>query len=470
MTLTDLTATEVSSLLERREVSAPEVMTAALDRIEAVNGPVNAVVSLRDREDLMAAARAADAAPRKGWLHGIPIAVKDLANAAGLPTSMGSPIFRDFRPRTDDLAIGRMRDAGAIFIGKTNVPEFGLGSHSVNPVHGPCRNPWDVSRSAGGSSGGAGVALSLGMQWVCDGSDMMGSLRNPAAWNNVYGFRPSWGLVPGEPVGDVFLHPLSTLGPMARNPRDLTRLLDTMAGPDPRQPFSLPRAEPLAPDIEAEVKGRRIAWAADWGGAYAMEDGVLDTCEAALAAFDAMGCTVEKIDPPFPAEEIWDSWTTLRSFAVAAKQGVLYNNPEHRALLNFNTTWETERGLKLTAMEVQAASLKRSRWWAAAVALFKDYDALVLPVAQCWPFPVDWAWPREVGGREMDTYHRWMEVVIPASLLGLPALSVPAGFGAAGLPMGLQIIGPRGGDLGVLQLGQAWHEATDWHARRPPVG
>ena len=469
MELTRMTADDLSHRIATREVSAVEVMEAALERIEAVNPRFNAIVALRDRDALLAEARAADAEAPRGWLHGIPVAVKDLANARGLPTSMGSPLFAGTMPAADDLSIGRMRAAGAIFIGKTNVPEFGLGSHTTNPVFGPTRNPYDDSRTAGGSSGGAGAALSLGMQWVCDGSDAMGSLRNPAGWNNVYGFRPSWGLVPQEPGGDVYLHLLSTLGPMGRAPKDVAHLLDIMAGPDPRLPLALPQQPPFAARVEAPVKGRRIAWAGNWGGAYPMEPGVLETCEAALSAFADMGCEVEAVDPPFPADKLWDSWTTLRSFSVAARQEVLYADPLKRAKLKASSVWEIERGLAMSAMEVQRASAIRSDWFAQAVRVFDRYDALVLPTAQCFPFPVDWPHPTELGGQAMDTYHRWMEVVIPASLLGLPAFGVPAGFGPGGLPIGLQIVGPRGGDLEVLQLGQAWHEATGWPDKRPPL-
>ncbi|MEM8578965.1 MAG: amidase family protein, partial [Pseudomonadota bacterium] len=266
-----LSALDQSDALARGTISAAELMEATLARVSAVNGRVNAVVSLRDADDLMAEARAADAAPRSGWLHGMPLAVKDLANAAGLPTSMGSPIFAGQVAAQDDVHIARLRAAGAIVIGKTNTPEFGLGSHSFNPVHGLTRNPYDSGLSAGGSSGGAGAALATGMVAVADGSDMMGSLRNPAAWNNVYGMRPSWGLVPSEPVADSFLHQLATNGPMARSPRDLARLLDTMAGPDPRQPHGSLQAASW-PQITPGLSGARIGWLGDWGAAYAYED------------------------------------------------------------------------------------------------------------------------------------------------------------------------------------------------------
>ena len=252
--------------------TAYEKMQFALDAIERHNSRVNAVISLSDPDDLMKQAEAADQVPteQRGLLHGEPIAIKDLANAAGFETSMGSPFFKKNHVKTDDIMVARMRAAGAIIIGKTNTPEFGLGSHTFNPVHGATGNAYDATRSAGGSSGGAAVALATGMIRYADGSDMMGSLRNPGAWNNVYGFRPTYGRVPSEPMGDNFLHQLSTLGPMARTPRDLAALLDVQSGADPRQPHGARYDLTLGP-IDAPVAGRRIGWLGDWGGAFAME-------------------------------------------------------------------------------------------------------------------------------------------------------------------------------------------------------
>jgi amidase len=460
-------AVDLAAMLEAREISAAELMQATLDQIAAVNPAINAVVSLRDPDTLLAEAKAADNAPRKGWLHGIPLAVKDLADVAGIPTSMGSPAFADFVPKADCGVVARMRSAGGLFIGKTNTPEFGLGSHTFNPVHGATLNPYDATRTVGGSSGGAAAALAARMLAVTDGSDMMGSLRNPAGWCNVYGMRPSWGRIPADPVGDTFLHPLATLGPMARSPRDMAAMLEVQAGPDPRVPFGLPDARYLA-GIDADVTGRRIGYLADWGGAYAMEEGVLDLVGSAVQGFADLGCTVEAVDAPFSAAEIWDSWLTLRAFANAGRLDPLYSDPAKRKLLKPEAIWEIETGLALTPMQIQRASVIRSRWYARAAELFETYDALVLPSAQLWPFAVDLDWPKEIAGQGMDTYHRWMEVVIPVSLIGLPAVCVPAGFGAAGLPMGMQLFGRHGDDAGLLQLAQAWHRATDWPNARPP--
>lgn len=455
--LLDKSALAQAAALESRAVSAEELMQATLARIAKRNPAVNAIVSLRDEDALLAEARAVDKAPRTGWMHGLPIAVKDLANVAGLPTSMGSPIMAGQVARKDDLLVARMRAAGAVFIGKTNTPEFGLGSHTFNPVHGATGNAYDPTRSAGGSSGGAAVALACNMVAVADGSDMMGSLRNPAGWNNVYGFRPSWGRVPDEAQGDTFLHPLATNGPMARNPRDLAALLEVQSGPVAGRPFTLPK-EPYLSRIDADMRGRRVAWLGDWGGAYPMEAGVLETCEAALERFDALGVTVEAIPAPFDARKLWQSWLDLRAFANANRLGPLYGNPDWRKQLKATAIWEIETGHSLTLDAVQAASLARSEWYARAAELFDSFDALILPTAQVWPFPLEVEYPREIAGHPMDTYHRWMEVVIPASLIGLPALAVPAGFGTAGLPMGLQLIGRHGNDLALLQLAEAWHQ------------
>ncbi len=456
-----------SDALAKGTLTATDLMQATLARIDAVNGAVNAIVSLRDPDDLMAEARAADAAPRSGWLHGMPIAIKDLANAAGLPTSMGSPLFAGQVAAKDDIMVARLRAAGAIVIGKTNTPEFGLGSHTINPVHGPTHNPYAHGRSAGGSSGGAAAALACGMLSVADGSDMMGSLRNPAGWNNVYGMRPTWGLVPSEPEGDNFLHQLATNGPMARNPADLAALLDTMAGPDPRQPHGLAQA-PALPQIAGGMKGVRIGWLGNWGGALPMQQGILEISQTALQQMEGLGAQVTDQAPLFDAEAMWDSWITLRSWQVGAGLAAVYDNPAQRDHLKDTAQWEIGRGIALTGMQVHAASVVRSNWFKSAAKAFETYDILALPSAQLWPFDITWDYPREIAGVQMDTYHRWMQVVVPASLLGLPVVNVPVGFGGPDdAPAGLQLIGKRGSDAALLRVAQAWHQATDWpNARR----
>jgi amidase len=455
-----------SAALENGDLSASELMEATLARINDVNPAVNAIVSLRDPGRLMAQARAADNAPRSGWLHGIPMAIKDLANAAGLPTSMGSPLFADQVAEADDIVVARLRAAGAIIIGKTNTPEFGLGSHTFNPVHGATHNPYDLTKTAGGSSGGAAVALACGMLSVADGSDMMGSLRNPAGWNNVYGMRPTWGTVPSEPVGDMFMQQLATSGPMARTPGDLAALLDTMTGADPRLPLSTD-GKPTLAGIDTLPNSLRIGWLGDWDGAFPYEDGISDISQKALGQMGDLGHRIETLDAPFDADAIWQSWCDLRSFAVAAGLGALHAQEDKRGYLKPAALWEIERGLTMSAQTVQRASLIRSDWFRRATRLFESMDVLVLPSAQLWPFDIALTYPHEIAGRSMDTYHRWMQVVVPAGLIGLPVVNVPAGFGANGLPAGLQLIGARGSDAALLRLAQQWHGATGWPQQRP---
>jgi amidase len=467
MDLWKMSATELSRMIAARKLAPSEVMAAHLDRISAVNGAVNAVVSLRDRDALMAEARAADDAVPKGPLHGIPMAVKDLCATKGLRTTWGSPLFKDFVPASDDLLAARMRAAGAIFIGKTNTPEWGHGSHSFNAVFGATRNPYDLSRTAGGSSGGATAALAAGMVPIADGSDMMGSLRNPAAFCNVYGFRPSWGLVPADADGDTHLMTLATEGPMARNVEDIALLLSVQAGENPQAPFPRAKEDYLASLADTDLAGKRIGWLGDWGGAYGCEAGILDLCETALRQMQAMGAVVAPLPPPDAAERLWKSWTTLRAAINAGGFKPIYDDPAKRAQLKAETIWEIEQGRNLSAQALYEASVIRSRWYARAARLFDQYDLLVMPTAQVWPFPVEWRWPQAIEGRTMDTYHRWMEVVIPVSLIGLPSLNIPIGFGANGLPMGMQLIGRSGSDGAVLAAGQAWHRATDWPGQQP---
>ena len=468
LALHELSASELSRLIAACKVAPSEVMAAHLDQIAALNPALNAVISLRDRDELLAEATRADDSAPTGWLHGLPLAVKDLCATKGLRTTYGSPLFAEFIPAKDDLLAARMRAAGAIFIGKTNTPEWGHGSHSFNPVHGVTRNPYDLAVTAGGSSGGAAAALAARLVPVADGSDMMGSLRNPAAFCNVYGFRPSWGLVPGDAEGDTHLATLATEGPMARTVEDVANLLTVQAGVNPEVPFGRAGSN-FASQLATDLRGKRIAWLGDWGGAYKFEPGILDLCEAGLRVFTDQGAKVEAIAAPFPAEKLWQAWTTLRAMLNAGGMKPLYDDPAKRLQLKPETIWEIEQGRGLTAQAVYEASTIRSRYYAHMARLFSKYDAVILPTAQVWPFPVETRWPQSIDGHAMDTYHRWMEVVIPVSLIGLPALNVPVGFGASGLPMGMQIAGPVGADDKILAIGQAYHLATDWPGKRPPA-
>ncbi|TJZ76900.1 amidase [Paracoccus hibiscisoli] len=449
-------ATYQLAALRAGTVTARELMTTTLDRINDINPGINAIVALRDRDTLLDEAERAPQGP----LQGLPMAIKDLTETAGIVTSYGSPAFRDHVPAADSPMVARLRRAGAVIIGKTNTPEFGLGSHSYNPVYGVTRNPYDRTRSAGGSSGGAGAALATRMVALADGSDMMGSLRNPAGWNNVFGFRPSYGLVAGSGPGDLFLAQLSTEGPMARSIRDLELLLAIQSEHDPRHPHS---SGPYRP--EATGAKLRIGWLGNWGGAYTMEPGVLELCEAAVRVFEDLGHSVTALAPPFPAEALWEAWTLLRSWTIAGNLApLLRKSPE---LVKPELQWEIERGLAATAADIRRASAIRSDWFRCTARM--KVDILALPSAQIFAFDADWHWPQQIAGTTMDSYHRWMEIVVPASLTGLPALCVPAGFSSEGTPMGVQLIGHRGQDAAVLNLGREYEAATDWIACGPAI-
>lgn len=458
-------ALTLSRAIHAREISCREVMATYLAHIEAHNPRVNAIVSLRDADGLLLEADARDRQLARGesmgWLHGIPQAIKDISATAGHRTSMGSPLFADHVPQCDSIMVERIRRDGAIVIGRTNVPEFGLGSHTYNSVFGATRNAYDPSRCAGGSSGGAASALAMRLVPVADGSDMMGSLRNPAAFNNVYGLRPSFGRVPFGPASEVFGQQLATEGPMARTVADLARMLATQAGPDPRVPLSI-NEDPgvFAGSLDRELKGVRIGWLGDWQGYLPMESGILPLCERALGTFRDLGCEVEGLVPDFDPAQLWQCWLTLRHWGVAGLLEALYADPAKRRQLKPEARWEVEGGLALSALDVHRANTIRSAWYATLLKLFERYDFLALPTAQVFPFPVEEAWPTEIAGRPMDTYHRWMEVVVPGSLSGCPVISLPAGFGQSGLPMGIQLIGPNQADLSLLQLANGYEKAA----------
>ena len=461
MQLTDLSADALSRAIHAKEVSCREVMRATLDRIAAVNPRVNAIVNVQDERDLLRQADARDAelarGDSRGWMHGMPQAIKDAAETKGIPTTLGSPLLANHVPRHDALMVERMKAAGCIVVGKTNTPEFGLGSHTFNEVFGVTRNAFDASKSAGGSSGGAAVALATHMLAVADGSDFMGSLRNPAGWNDVYGFRPSQGRVPRWPVADVWVALLSTEGPMGLTVKDVAALLDVQAGWDARTPLAIAAKESFAAKVDDfEPRGVRIGWLGDLDGYLAMEPGVADVCGRALARIAEAGGTVEPAALGFAPERVWQTWLVWRRWSVAARIAPHLHDPANRARIKPEALWEYDQGQGLTGMDTVHACAERTAFYSAMLRLFERYDALALPTAQVWPFAAEWRWPREVAGRTMDTYHRWMEVVIYATLAGLPCIAMPAGFGANRLPMGVQLIGRPHGDLGVLQLARAF--------------
>ncbi|SAK50817.1 amidase [Caballeronia temeraria] len=473
--IVSLEAVALSRAIHARDISCVEVMDAYLAQIDRLNLKVNAIVAMQDRNALRSLAVKRDTQLSKGdslgALHGFPQAPKDILPVAGMVTTKGSPIYAGEVSKVDAIIFERMRKAGAIFIGRTNSPEFGLGGHTYNPVYGTTRNAFDQSRSAGGSSGGAAVSVALRMLPCADGTDMMGSLRTPAAFNNVFGFRSTPGCVPYAPSDDVFFQQFSVAGPIARTIPDLGFLLSVQAGFDARAPLSRRHDKPadFVNALEHDVRGTRIGWLGDLGGHLPTEAGLMDAYAAALRHFESAGCIVEAVNIDFDLDRLWSAWIDLRSLTFSGTNAPLYRDAAKRKLLKPEAVWEIERGLKLSGEDVSRAIRARSAAYQAINALFDHVDYLVMPSAQVFPFDADLDWPHAVGGRKMDSYHRWMETVVPATMASLPALSAPAGFGPDGLPAGLQIIGRTQDDLGVLQIGLAYDRASGYSSARSPL-
>ncbi|WP_043638737.1 amidase [Nonomuraea candida] len=454
-----LTASELARLIRTRQVSAVEALEACLARIEEVNPRVNAIVTLvADRA--AEAARAADAALSRGEpagpLHGVPVAHKDLVDTAGIRTTYGSPLFADHVPARDDVIVRRLRAAGAVTVGKTNTPEFGTGSHTVNEVFGATRNPYDLSKSAGGSSGGAAAALATGMVPLADGSDMGGSLRNPASFCNVVGLRPTPGRVPA-PSDLAAWYTLSVPGPMARTVEDVTLMLGAVAGFDRRSPYSI--KEVFAPEPERGVAGLRVAWSPDLGGLP------VDTRTAAVTAtapgvFERLGARVEQVELDLTGAD--DAFRTYRAWYYLLAHG-------DKSGLGPNTAWNVEQGRALTGADLARAEVARSRLYQRMADFFDTYDVLIAPVSQVPPFPVEQPHVSEINGQRLPDYLTWMRSAYWISALHSPAASVPAGFTGDGLPVGVQIVGRPFEDARVLRVARAFEEATGHGLRRPPL-
>jgi amidase len=464
--LCDLTAVELADLVRGGQLSARELLAAHLERIEAVNPVLNAIVTLVP-ERAMAWALEADEKHTRGEtlgpLHGLPIAHKDLLMTEGIRSTRGSALLANHIPQRDDLIISRLRAAGAITIGKTNVPEFGAGSQTFNSVFGATRNPWDLTKTCGGSSGGAAVALATGMVPIADGSDMGGSLRNPANFCSVVGFRPSPGRVPDVPAL-MGWSSLSVLGPMGRTVEDTALLFSAMAGPDSRSPISLdtPGARFAGP-LGRDFKGTRIAFDPDFGG-LPVDSRVADTLENGLAAFSQIGCEIDRAGIDWDgADEVFQ---TLRAWEVASATAALPDAAISR--LKDTIQWNAARGRALSADDVSRAQRLRTSLFGRLHEFMQDHEFLVVPVNQVPAFEIDLAYPEEIEGIRMETYIDWMKSAYFVTVTGHPAISVPCGFTPEGLPVGVQIVGRHHDDFGVLQLAYAYQQATRVCDQRPP--
>jgi amidase len=462
-----LKATEMADLIRRKKLSARETLDAHLKQIERVNPKVNAIVTLV-AEQAIENARKADEAQAHGValgpLHGLPIAHKDLVDTAGIRTTYGSRIFKDNVPKHDAILVERIKKAGAICLGKTNTPEFGAGSQTFNAVFGATKNPHDLTKTCGGSSGGAAVSLACGMIPIADGSDSGGSLRNPAAFCGVVGFRTAPGRVAHAASGDAW-STVAVSGPMARNVPDVALLLSVIAGPDPRCPISI--TEPgsrFTGNLERNFKGVRVAWFKDMGG-IPFDPRVLSAVNAQRKVFESLGCIVEEAEPDWSG--VLESIDTLRAWGYA--DGQSENVRLHRDLVKDTIQWEVERGAKLTGADIARAHTLRSAAWD-RMRMFQDkYEYFIAPTTQVPPFDVTQPYPTEIAGVKMSTYIEWMKVCLLISALETPSISMPCGFTPEGLPIGLQIVGRHRDEWSVLQLAHAFEQATPGARRKPSI-
>jgi amidase len=462
-----MTAGELAQRIRKRELSAREVMAAHIGQIERVNPKVNAIITFLPERGLAGAVAADEKLARGdavGPLHGLPIAYKDLVDTKGIRTTRGSPIFKNHVPTEDALIVERLQRSGAITIGKTNTPEFGAGSQTFNEVFGQTRNPYDLSKTCGGSSGGAAVALACGMLPIADGSDTGGSLRNPANFCNVVGFRTSPGRVPVYPRS-VGWYPISVQGPVARTVQDVALLLSVMAGPDPRSPIAI--AEPgikFKFALGRDFKGVRVAWSRDLGG-LPVDHRVTLTIDAQRHVFEDLGCLVEDGTPDLhDADEIFKVW---RAWFFALSFGDLLKT--HRQVIKDSVIWNTEEGLKLSGPQIGQAERKRTDLYHRIRVFMQKYEFLICPVNQVPPFDIETRSIAEIEGVKMETYIDWMKSCYYITITGHPAISVPCGFTREGLPIGVQIVGRHQDELGVLQLAYAFEQATQFWKHRPGV-
>jgi amidase len=459
---------ELAEYIHDRGVSAREVMSAFLAQIERVNPKINAIVAKLPDDKCLALAEEADRRLARGDdvgpLHGLPFAFKDLDAAVGFPLTRGSPIFKDFMPAEDSVLVERLKHAGVIPIGKTNVSEFGMGSHTYNEVYGTTLNPYDLTKSAGGSSGGAGAALAAGLLPLASGSDLGGSLRNPANFNNIVAHRPTVGLVPTAPTLMPFLG-FSVKGPMARSVTDVAFLLSAMVGADPRDPAVYP-SEPsmFANALDRDFKDVRVGWCPDLGG-LPVDRRVRSVLEAQRQTFIDLGCIVEDACPDLRAAD--EIFLTLRAWNYWHTLGLLLE--KHRQQMKPEAIWQIESGSKLAGADVANAMTRHGELMERMRIFQEKYEFLVCAVNQVPPFDATTHWPREIEGVEMEHYIAWMKSAYWITPTFCPAISVPAGFTADGLPVGIQIVGRHRDDFGVLQIAHAFEQATGCSRKRPEI-
>ena len=452
MSVNFLTVKDLINKLENNNLTIHEIIKTFYDKIDEKNDEINAIISKLPYHDLDTQLNLSEKRrmqkKRLSPLDGLPIAIKDLEETQGILTTSGSKVFQNNIPKIDSEMVHNLKKSGCIIIGKTNVPELGIGSQTYNAIFGSTKNPFDTKLTSGGSSGGAAAAVSAGMIPFADGSDMMGSLRNPASFCSVFGYRPTPGLVPSKVTSKIFPK-LSTLGPIGKTTKCLAYLLDAQVG----NFFKNKNKNNLFSEIVDNFpkKQIKIAWLGNFNGDYLYEKEIKEICENFLKKLENHQFKIEDLFLKFNSQIIWESWINLRSLSLKNDLYEIFKNKKKVSFLKPEIIWEIERALSLSDLNYEEAIYKRIEWKKYTDLLFKRFDFLALPSTQVFPFLAQVKYPSEIDGKKLDTYHRWMEVVIPASLIGLPTISIPCGFNNKGLPIGIQIIGKHGNDNEVLR-------------------
>ena len=463
---------EIISIIHKKDISIKEVVCFYLDRIKKFNSSLNAIVSIKDEEEIIKEAKHKDENFDKNKpLLGLPLAPKDLLDVVGFPTTYGFPGYKNYFPKKNSLIVDRLSDAGAIIIGKTNTAELGVGGHTTNRLFGETSNPYNLSKSAGGSSGGAGVAVAANLLPFADGTDMMGSCRTPAAFANIYGFRPTPGLIPDyrtNPKKDK-LPVLSTPGCMARTPNDLSIILDIVSGEHKSDPYSFSLKNKFK---ETEFKDEdfsniKIGWLADMNANYKFEIGILDMCEEKLKSLEKNKVKIEKLKIKINSSYLWDSWCILRAKSIY--EDVITMELKDINEMTPQAIWEYNKGFKLNEENIKKAMSLREICNEEVEKIFQNYDFLAIPSQQVFPFDKNLQYPNQINNENLDTYHRWIEVHILSSLLNLPTINVPIGFNKDGLPLGMQIIGKKYEDLKILTFAKRYEQIFEHSKSKPKL-
>ena len=460
---------EIQNNIKSREISIKEVIEYYLDRIDKFNPYLNAIVLQKDRELIMQEAISKDNAREIDKpLNGLPLAIKDLTDVVGFKTTYGFPGSKNNQPKKNSLFVNRLIDKGAIIIGKTNTAELGVGGHTINRLFGPTSNAYDLSKSAAGSSGGASSAVASGLLPFADGTDQMGSCRGPAAYANIYGFRPTPGLIAADRQGQNLDIPiLTTPGCFARNPRDMSILLDEIVGRNPVDKFSFDLDSSFKKQkiSEKEFSSFKIGWLSNMNGDYIVEKDILEICEAKLKDLEKINLKIETLKPKINTNILWKSWTSLRSKSIY--EDTLAMNISDISTMTYQAIWEYNKGKEITSEELQLALDQKQKCLNQINLIFEKFDFLVLPSAQIFPFDKNLQFPKNINGKTLDTYHRWLEVFILSSLLELPSITIPVGFNKDDMPMGMQIVGKNKDDLKLFSFASKYEDIFNFSKIKP---